>query len=143
VTTPSGRWGAQQWAGFDDPILRLLPPLVPDVFRALPPKERAWRARLYLMVWALGLPEDYAWSHALQDGSVAPEARALVASVADVAIIEQVRLRREHDAETVLHELEDDELRALADEARRDGDEDRALQIEDIVWMRSCLGPPR
>jgi hypothetical protein len=127
----------------EDPILALLPPLVPDAFSGLPPEERAWRARYFAMTWVLGFPEHYALAHALQDGSVAPEARALVESVADAAIIEQVRLRREQDAETVLHELEDDELRALAELARRDGDEDRALHIADILWMRRCLGPPR
>lgn len=125
----------------DDPMLALLPHLVPDDFCALPPEERRWRARYFLMTWALGFPEPSAWAHALQDGSVAPEARALVESVADAAIIEQVRMRQEHDAEQALHELEDDELRALAAEARRDGDEDRALHIEDLIWMRSCFRP--
>ena len=49
------------------PLARLLPPELPRAFRALPAREREWRGRLFLMIWAVYRHEAYAWSAALAD----------------------------------------------------------------------------
>lgn len=82
----------------NDPLLRLLPAELPTAFLALPPEEQRWRGKYFLAVWAADFPEGYSWAHALQTGEVAPEAKALVESIPDEQIEEQVKLRIQHYA---------------------------------------------
>jgi hypothetical protein len=84
--------------GFTDPLLALLPDEIPSGFLALPPDEQAWRGRYFLMVWAADFPEHFAWAAAMVQGTEATETKALVESVDDAQIAEQVRLRNEHYA---------------------------------------------
>ena len=78
----------------DDPILALLPDDddLPFSFRRLAPEEQAWRGRLFLMTWVISGHEAFSWSTAL--GDFEPhntESRALVASVSDERLIEELR----------------------------------------------------
>jgi hypothetical protein len=78
----------------DDPLLRLLPDEVPLAYRSLPPPERAWRGRYFLMAWSLGLPEHMAWCTALADDPEHTErARKLVAEADDARIANAVLAR--------------------------------------------------
>lgn len=92
--------GSDGWPGdleprFDDPLLDdELPYEVLASFVRLERTEQHWRGRLYLMTWALGASEPYAWFVALgpdRDG----ETEAWVRSVPDERIREAVELRRE------------------------------------------------
>jgi hypothetical protein len=83
---------------FTNPLLALLPDEIPSAFLALPPEEEAWRGRYFLMVWAADFPEHFAWAAAMVNGTEATETKALVESVDDAHIVEQVRLRNEHYA---------------------------------------------
>lgn len=81
---------------FDDPLLALLPDEIPAAFLARPPEEQAWRGRYFLMVWAADFPEHYAWAHAMQQTDAAA-VKALVESIEDKDIVDQVQMRIEHD----------------------------------------------
>lgn len=50
----------------DDPILRLLPQTsIPAAFLTMAPADQAKRGRLFLVLWAAGTPDWYAWTIAL------------------------------------------------------------------------------
>jgi hypothetical protein len=51
--------------GFEDPVLDLLPPDVPDSLLSLPSDEQAWRGRFFLLLWSAGYDAWYAWVQAL------------------------------------------------------------------------------
>lgn len=44
-----------------DPVLRLLPPDVPDGFVALPFAEQQFRGRYWLIMYGAGYESDHAW----------------------------------------------------------------------------------
>lgn len=49
-------------------VLKLLPDELPLTFQAFAAEERAWRGRLFLMVWILFGDQAYSWSMALATG---------------------------------------------------------------------------
>ena len=81
-----------------DPLLRLLPPDVPDGFVALPPAEQTLRGRYWLMMFGAGYEVDHAWWFVLQED---PEWTAIMkeqlgrVDEADIPLMVQGRLTYE------------------------------------------------
>jgi hypothetical protein len=50
-----------------DPVLRLLPPDVPEAFERLPAAEQAWRGRAWIIMFGAGYDPDMAWAMALRN----------------------------------------------------------------------------
>lgn len=94
-TVSSDSWPGDLELRFNDPLLDdELPYEVLASFVRLERTEQSWRGRLYLMTWALGASEPYAWFVALgPDPDRSTE--TFVRSVPDERIREAVELQRE------------------------------------------------
>lgn len=74
--------------------LTLLPEERPFTFERLDDAEKAWRGRYFLMAYAMGASEEYAWWNALHDDPAhVAEARAIVATVDDAEIVHAMQTR--------------------------------------------------
>lgn len=75
-----------------DPMLALLPPEPPWGFQRLPPEERAWRGRVFLIAFVMTDNEAFSWSLALTRDPVAAENNRLdVLHTRDEVIVRGLR----------------------------------------------------
>ena len=73
--------------GDPDPILALLRGERPAALAAMPPAERGWRARAFILLRGAGYPSPMAWWLAMgDDEGFATEARLAIAAVGDEGI---------------------------------------------------------
>ena len=70
-----------------DPILALLPEERPAALATMPPDERGWRARAFILLRGAGYPSPMAWWLAMgDDEGFATEARLAITAVGDEGI---------------------------------------------------------
>jgi hypothetical protein len=81
-----------------DPIVDLLPE-APDVFERLPAAERAWRGRLFLVLFGAGFEIIHAWWIVLSDAEDLVDVLKVMERVTDAMIPAMVAGRLRFDVE--------------------------------------------
>ena len=75
---------------FRDPVLRLLPDLVPSAFLRLNPAEQAWRGRAWLIMYGAGYEPDHAWWFVMSGDDSPASAEWITFMKSTIAQIEEV-----------------------------------------------------
>jgi hypothetical protein len=77
-----------------DPLLARIPLEWPWAFTSLPPAERSWRGRVFLVVWIWSGSAPFAWSVALtRNAEAATDNRVFVEELGDAALLEALDAR--------------------------------------------------